>query len=578
MIILGIHDGHNAAACLFGDGVVLAAHQEERLSRQKNQGGFPARAIASVLRIAGLRLDQIDRVAFAGRLLSPLPPSPEAQRLSYKNNSGLTAALRGAFKRTVVDRGRQARSNARRLEQMRALGFSGPVEFIDHHTCHASAAYYGSGQTRDDVLVLTLDGAGDRICATVNVGRGGRLERIASVDESCSPGIVWATITAMSGMVALEHEYKLMGLAPYAAHTASERIAHRLAQWFRFLEPGLTWRLASGIPATTRCYDYLRRLMEFERFDAVAGGLQLFTERFVSTWVRNCIRVTGIRNVALGGGVFMNVKVNKTVMELEEVEHLFVFPSCGDETNPIGVCYHLAAAAGESIRPLADLYWGPEFSPGEINAAVRGHRFSVPVAIRESPRVEEEVAAMLARGEIVGRFSGREEFGARSLGNRALLAPPRAVPAVQQLNEMIKQRDFWMPFALSIADDRAGDYLHNRKAITAPYMILCFDTTAAGRKLVAGIHPRDRTVRPQIVSAKSNPGYYRLIKTYERLTGIGAMVNTSLNLHGEPLVSTPADALRLLEISGLGHLALGNLLISKQEHLLHANSGEPMSA
>jgi len=580
MIILGIHDGHNAAACLFGNGTVLAAHQEERLSQQKNQGGFPAGAIASVLRTARISLDQVDRVAYAGLLLSALPVSSEAQRLSYKHNSRPGVVLRDAFKSTLVDRTRQAMINNRRLQRVREIGFAGPVEFVDHHTCHASAAYYGWGRLQDDVLVLTLDGAGDRVCATVNVGRDGRFTRIASVDESSSIGIIWAIVTAMSGMVALEHEYKLMGLAPYAARDASERIATRLAESFHFLDRGLTWTLAGGTPAAPRCYEHLRRRLEFERLDAVAGGLQLFTERFVSSWVRSCIRATGIRNVALGGGVFMNVKVNKIVMELEEVERLFVFPSCGDETNPIGASYHLAAAAGEPVRPLHDLYWGPEFSPAEINAAVSAHRFSVPVTVRESPRIEDETAALLARGEIVGRFSGREEFGARSLGNRALLAPPRAASAVQQLNEMIKQRDFWMPFALSIADDRACDYLRNPKGLPAPYMILCFDTTAAGRQLVAGIHPRDRTVRPQIVDAKSNPGFHRLIKAYERLTGTGALVNTSLNLHGEPLVSTPDHALRLLELSGLGHLALGNLLISKQEQLLHAKPdlNQPVSA
>lgn len=580
MITLGIHDGHNAAACLFADGTVLAAHQEERLSQQKNQGGFPAGAIASVLRIAGIGLDQVDRVAYAGRLLSALPPSSEAQRLSYKHNSRPGVVVRDVFKSTLVDRTRQAMINKRRLQRIQQSGFTGAVEFVDHHTCHASAAYYGWGRWHDDILVLTLDGAGDRVCATVNVGRDGKLTRIASVEESSSIGIVWAVVTAMSGMVALEHEYKLMGLAPYASREASERVAERLAQSFRFYDGGLTWTLAGGAPAASRCYEYLRQLLEFERLDAVAGGLQLFTERFVSSWVRSCIRATGIKNVALGGGVFMNVKVNKVVMELKEVERLFVFPSCGDETNPIGACYHVAAECGEPVRPLRDLYRGPEFSAAEINAAVRDHRFSVPVTVSESPRIEDEVAALLARGEIVGRFSGREEFGARSLGNRALLAPPRAASAVQQLNEMIKQRDFWMPFALSIADDRAGDYLRNAKGVPAPYMIMCFDTSAAGRQLVAGIHPRDRTVRPQIVDTKSNPGFYRVIKAYERFTGTGALVNTSLNLHGEPLVSTPAQALRLLELSGLGHLALGNLLISKQEQLLHAkpNFDEVMSA
>jgi len=564
VIVLGLHDGHNAAACLMRDGAIVAAHQEERLSRVKNQAGFPARAIASVLAIAGIESRQVDRVAIAGRMLHQAPPSPEMQRLNYKRGCDRRIRWRHALKGTFLDRIHQSRLATARIGRVREAGIAAPVEFVDHHLCHAAAAYYGWGRSEREVLVLTLDGAGDRLCATVNVGVDGRLQRIAQVPEVASLGLVWANVTALVGMTAVEHEYKLMGLAPYASARASERVSQRFGELFGFADEGLTWRFNYGAPPATRCYEFIRGLLEFERFDAIAGGLQLFTERFISSWVRNCVHRLKIPRVALGGGVFMNVKVNKALMELGEIEELFVFPSCGDETNAIGACYQVTAALGRRVQPVSDLYWGPQFSERDINIAVRAHRFSAPVTIRESAAIDEDSAALLARGEIVGRFSGREEFGARSLGNRALLAPPRAHESVRQLNDLIKQRDFWMPFALSMLKERAAEYMRNPKDLPAQYMILAFDTLPEGRQFVAGVHPRDFSVRPQLVSSADNPPYYRLLRAYERLTGDGAVVNTSLNLHGEPLVSAPADALRLFELSGLRHLAIGDLMISKQ--------------
>lgn len=578
MTILGIHDGHNAGACLMRDGVVLAAHQEERLSRVKNQPGFPAQSISSVLTAAGIDRREIDRVALAGRMWHAVPISASEQRLNYKRSCATRVRWRHALKGTVLDRSHQARLVAGRIARIRQFGIQAPADIVEHHQCHAAGAYWGWGRLERDVLVLTLDGAGDRLCATVAIGRHGRLRRVAQVPEASSLGLIWANVTAMSGMTAVEHEYKLMGLAPYASAEACERVSQRFGELFGFSDNGLSWRFNYGAPPATRCYEFVRGLLEFERFDAIAGGLQLFTERFVCSWVRNCIRVLGIPNVALAGGVFMNVKVNKCVMDLAEVEDLFVMPSCGDETNAVGACDQVSVNNGIRPHSLSQVYWGPEFNEGEVGAAVRAHRFSAPVTIKECSLIEEEVAALLAHGEIVGRFHGREEYGARALGNRSLLAPPRTIESARLLNDLIKQRDFWMPFALSVLKERAAEYLRNPKNIAAPYMIMAFDTLPAGRHFVAGIHPRDFTVRPQIVSPADNPAYYRLLRAYERLTGDGVIVNTSLNLHGEPLVSAPADALRLFELSGLRHLAIGNLLISKRDLLPARPARAPQEA
>jgi len=294
--------------------------------------------------------------------------------------------------------------------------------------------------------------------------------------------------------------------------------------------------------------------------------VQKFTEAVLLEWVRNCIRETGLHRLALGGGVFMNVKANKLIMELPEVQELFVYPSCGDETNAIGAAYSVYAekAGTAKMTPLQDLYWGPEFSDEEVEQALRRFRFRTPVRYGRDVPIEPRVARLLAGGNIVARYKGREEFGARSLGNRSILADPRNTNVVREINEAIKARDFWMPFCPSVLAERSADYLVNPKGVRAPYMILSFDTTGGGSELRAGIHPFDRTARPQEVSAEWNPDYHALIKEFERLTGVGAVLNTSFNLHGFPIVSRPEDALDVLDRSGLRHLAIGNWLVSKE--------------
>jgi len=313
-------------------------------------------------------------------------------------------------------------------------------------------------------------------------------------------------------------------------------------------------------------YRFLKELLEHKRFDWIAGGLQKFTEAILTRWVSTCLKETGIRRLALGGGIFMNVKVNKLIMELPEVAELFVYPSCGDETNAIGAAYWVYAqkAGVAKITPIRDLYLGPEFSNDQVGEVLRRFNFKTPVRYERLTPIEPRVARLLAEGRVVARFKGREEFGARALGNRSILANPADPIVVGLINDAIKARDFWMPFAPSILEERSADYIRNPKRVRAPYMILSFDTTDRCDEIRAAIHPFDRTVRPQEVPADWNPDYHALLKEFERLTGIGAVLNTSFNLHGYPIVSGPEDALDVFDRSGLTHLAIENWLVTKR--------------
>jgi carbamoyltransferase len=417
--------------------------------------------------------------------------------------------------------------------------------------------------------VLTNDNSGDGLCATASTGRGTALERHeAAPSAPGSLGSFYSFVTLLLGMRFGEHEYKVMGLAPYAPAPAVERAAAALGGTFGLVEATparFAWR---------RRGPRYRLLLEDTlglRFDAVAGGAQQVVEDLLLQWARLMRTRYGGERLALGGGVFMNVKANMRLASEEWVRDLFVFPSCGDESNAIGAAYlgylDACARAGVDARPapLGPAYLGPAIDDAEVEEVVRRRDLAVRHRVSEPERMEERIADLLVSDGVVARCAGRMEFGARALGNRSILAHPSDHRVVGLINRMIKNRDFWMPFAPSVLRERETDYLVNPKALTSPYMMLAFPTNPKRRdEIVAAVHPQDGTARAHIVDEAWNPGYHRVIREFEGRTGIGAVLNTSLNLHGEPLVGSPADAVDTFERSGLPHLALGRFLISKK--------------
>ena len=297
-------------------------------------------------------------------------------------------------------------------------------------------------------------------------------------------------------------------------------------------------------------------------------------EEKVIEWVKAWINKSGVDELAVAGGVFMNVKLNQKILELTEVNSLFVVPSGADESTAVG-----AAAFGylklceqrgitPKFRPSDNLYLGNSYSQNQVEEFLKEGKYFDKFNIENLPdddAIEKRVAALLAKDNVVARFKGRTEFGARALGNRSILASPKSRETVKQINEMIKNRDFWMPFAASVLSEDQDRYLLNPKKMTAPFMGITFDTTAlAHEHLSAAMHPYDQTCRPQIVTKDANPSYHALISEFKNLTGIGAVLNTSFNLHGQPNVESPKDAIETLSNSGLQYLALENFLISKK--------------
>ncbi len=568
MKIIGIHDGHNAAATLLEDDRIVFALEEERLTRIKNHSAFPGQAIRFLLNYTGNGPEDIDKFVFSSKHI-PAYKNRDTLMMEFRESSGFPTYMRRLAKQTPLYDLTVKKRTRERLSFAVEAGFKKEkISLLDHHLCHAAAAYFGCPWWNDEkVLVLTNDGGGDGLCATVSIGEAGRLRKLVEVPVSESIGYLYSMITFILGMVPEEHEYKLMGMSPYGSASRSESLKKRFDSLIAFdkASRGITWKRTVNCPPFQYSYRFIKNMLELQRFDIVCRAIQDFTEDFIATWVRNCVQATGIRKVALSGGVFMNVKANKRIMEIPELESLFIFPSCGDPTNSMGAVYQTYAEQcvdhdePVSLAPLENLYCGPEFSDDVIKTVLD----TTGVNYKYCDDIEKEAAQILFKGEVLARFKGRMEFGARAMGNRSILADPANRDTIRVINDMIKNRDFWMPFAPSVIEDEAENVLVNPKKIPAPYMILSFDSAISHDKIYAASHPYDRTLRPQVVYEKWNPDYYRLIKYFKELSGTGVVLNTSFNLHGYPIVCKPCEALEVFTKSGLKHLAIGNYLVTK---------------
>lgn len=563
--VLGIHDGHSAGAALIRDGRVLAAIQEERLTNIKNFSGVPAMAISEVFRIANVDPSEVDCIAI-GCLLRVTAPISEEDSFRVKVFKKAAPLLRSHTATNILVK---TFHQFRRIDGLKAifeeLGIGKKeLVFIEHHHSHAACAYY-QRPWKEQTLVLTLDGAGDGISATVNVGKDNHIERIASTSFYNSLGNnLYSEITGYLGMKRWEHEYKVMGMAPYGR---AEYCIDQMRKIVR-INPGRPLEFQNTLGAySTEVQTKLQRLLAGQRFDNISAACQQYFEELVTQWVRNAVKATGIHKIACAGGMFLNVKANKLIREMEEVEAAFFYPAADDSGTAVGAAleayYRFSEREGleAAYVPLEDLYYGKEFSNEEIELALveKGWRKQA----EQIDNIEEAIADLLVKGQVIARFNGRDEWGPRALGNRSIMADPRDLRIIRRINFAIKHRDFWMPFAPSVLDEEIDTYFQD--AHQAPYMIEAFDTKEQGEDLIASLHPYDRTGRPQTVNGW-NPGWRRIIKEFGDITGVGGILNTSFNLHGYPIVGDPETALWTLENSALDGLAIGNWLVSKGGH------------
>ena len=567
ILILGITDGHAAGACLFRNGKIEYAISEERITRNKNEAGYPKLAIEKILQLSNITPEEIQLIALAGKFSheKKFYSNWDWYKVGYEDQlkEEQNKDSKIDFESRLNDR-KKAIINHLKIDEKKIL-------VVEHHLAHAASAYLASSWiNEDEVLILTCDGSGDGICATVNIGKSGRITKISQTKNSASLGKIYSRVTLLLGMRPWEHEYKIMGLAPYADETGVAKSKKVLDEMLEVKESSLEFSMKSKL-SMNYSYNFLKTRLENHRFDWIAGGIQQLTEELLKKWVVNAVRKTGCKRIVCAGGVFMNVKANMQISELDLVDEIFIFPSGGDESLAIGAAMYAYSSileeTGEKIclEPLGQIYLGMEFSDSEIEEEIK--KYVGPekeFSIQYNEDNQDHIAELLAEGEIVARFKDRMEWGARSLGNRSILADPSSFDKIRDINLAIKQRDFWMPFAPSIIAEEQHKYIENPKGIKAPYMVMGFHTKKrAQTELAAAIHSYDFTARPQLLEKEYNPAYYNLIKSFEKHTGIPALLNTSFNLHGYPIVCTPANAIYTLKKSGLKHLAIGNYLLSK---------------
>ena len=563
-VFVGVFEGHNAAAAVFSGGRVQAVLQEERLTGIKNYHGPPVRAVPEVMSLAGVEVADVEGVCLASRYVSrPREPGYMKDNFDQRYRTNLRQLVQSRLSSWNAYREYRARKRmAQRRGLVRQWGLrEETVSFYDHHEAHAATVYHGLRRDEEPYLVLTLDGGGDGLSGSVWTGRKGEMSQVVCIPREDSLGELYAVTTHLLGFMPMEHEYKLMGMAPYADQKYAGRIADIYHSYLGLEKDGIRFQRRVREPLS-RIGLRLQRDLSRVRFDSLSAGLQLFTERMLVQWVKACISRTGIGRVLASGGVFMNVKANKAVSELAEVERFEAFPSAGDESLAFGVCYLAARQRGLQVRPVDHCYLGNDLTAEECREAAA--RVAGQVDVEEPSNMAGRVAELLAAGEIVARASGRMEFGARALGNRSILADPINQDVVRVINRMIKKRDFWMPFAPVVMRQKADSYFRNAKDLPSPYMMNTFDSTEKRGEFMAAVHNADLTARPQLLEEGQNPEYQAILEQFGELTGRHVLLNTSFNLHGSPIVCSAADAVGVLIESGLTRLVLGPLLLSKK--------------
>ena len=589
MIILGVWDGTPSSAALIVNGKLIFAVAEERLTRSKNAYGFPKKSIDMILTKTGYKISDIDEVAMSTASLNPTyfytyrnakfsikDYWKEQNEYWYKKfYEGEDPKYLEIFKDKIDYKNFPYDSNliknekdsegmwaARKKHLAESLSIDEKkISLHDHHKCHACYGYLMSPYRNEESIIFTMDGNGDNTNGTISFAKPFEELNLISRSSNFNLGRIYRYATLLLGMRPADHEYKVMGLAAYN----SERYGMTAYEIYKetLQVDGLGFKYKNKIKDH---FFYFKEKLEGQRFDAIAYGVQRFAEEILTEWIKNGINHSGINNVVMSGGVAQNIKANKCIAELKELGQLFVPPGPGDESISIGAAWLQFLSKGGKIKDIpiyTNGYFGPSYNKSEIDIEIS--KLDLNYFNVKQVKVKE-VAELIAKGEVIAHFgTDKMEFGARALGNRSILADPRNQETITYINKLVKMRDFWMPFAPSILEERKEDYIINPKIIDAKYMAIGFDSTPLAKKhLSAGLHPFDKTMRPQIVTKEDNYKYHSLISEFEKITGVGALLNTSFNIHGEPIVGSPYDAIDTLKRCGLKHLFMGDLLISKK--------------
>lgn len=547
MIILGIHaafsaTSHDPSACLIIDGKVVAAIEEERINRIKvSSGFFPAKAVYECLKLAELRIEDVDIVASDG-ISSP--------------------TIKDKIRRSLVD----------------LFGFSPEVELVDHPYSHCAGAFMSSGL--DEALVVSVDGSGDKtstlVCLAQRVGTSIKFKELYREGMSVSLGAYYTAFTNYLGFRTVEGEYKVMGMAAYGQDKfdLSEMIDFdRISETIASRSKGAVFEQKNYSSLIEPSYneEYIYRLTKVRRpvfsdgeftqehFDLAASVQAQFTRAYIGL-IRHWLAKTKQRKLCLAGGCVLNCLANKEILG-DGLDDIYVMPAASDRGLSMGSAMYAANINGENVLSVNNMYLGKSFDASQIKKTLQ----ICGVAHKELSDPTADCANSIADGLVVGWFQGRSEFGPRALGHRSILASPRVANMKDILNAKIKFRESYRPFAPAILKADLERYYSSK--IQFPYMTFTVDIPSKlAAKMPEAVH-FDGTARVQSVSEKDSDSFYGLLNEVRKISGIGAVINTSFNLSGEPIVDSPYDAIRTFYSSGIDALYLGNFKLTKNADL-----------
>lgn len=562
MYILGIWDGHDAGAALIQDRDIVFAANEERYTKRKLEIKFPYHSIKAALDFAHLKPHDITEIAFPTteftKALSRVFPGqqeayyrfrrrkmlkPRNERLMHFTKYSMTSIgplpLCGVVSKAMIAR------------ELRHMGFRDfKLHAIDHHVSHAATAAFTSGMNK--ALVITMDGVGDGLCGSISTFENGKLERKSVTAVRNSIGIFFEQVTNLVGMRELEDEGKVMAMADYSFPFKYDD--NKLKDFFK-----VDGTRIIGKYGPLAQYDMLERIswqMPREQFAYMA---QQVLENTMEKFTENAVGHYGMSSLAMSGGVFSNVKANMRVRNLKRLKDWFIFPHMGDGGIALGAAMYLNYQMnGVSRYGFNDAYLGDEYDDNRIEAALKKERLGYQRAKDKS----SHAADLILDDEYVFWFQGRMEYGPRALGNRSILAKASSDKVKDRLNMYVKQREWYQPFAPAMLREDAKHLLLDVKGYDR-FMTMAYEVDGSKAEHMRSVMHVDMTARPQIVHDE-NDGYRRIMERVGRKEGYGVILNTSFNIHGQPIVASPEDAIYTLKKTNTRYMFIGNYFVENK--------------
>lgn len=567
MIILGVASPfvHDPSAALLVNGELVAAADEERFIRDKHaRDKLPINAINFCLKQANLRPDEIDYIAYPWSNLEYLDKLPRYLMRTWRSRPA--RAFKALYQAPRTFREKRDKLYAAlkgcAIDPKRAR-----ISFVGHHTAHVASSYYLSGF--DEAALMSLDGTGEFTATYFGIGRKNRIKAVKEFVQPDSIGRFYSTVTAYLGFAVHDGEYKVMGMAPYGDPGKID-ISHILKydkKTYR-ANDDYVWVVRSKRFDKERVFS--KKMVEewgppregdglCEPYIHIAAATQ---KRFEDATIALMETYLGDelkrhKTLCFAGGCALNVSLNRRLLEHPLVERIFVQPAANDSGTALGAACYVAANLGEKISPMRYAYYGPSYTNGEIKRLLDTYR----IRYTYHDDIIDVTSRLLSEGKIIAWFQGAMEYGPRSLGNRSILAHPSMPGISDEINGRIKFREKWRPFCPSLLAEYQEGIIGTRHP--SPFMTFSFNINPAWREKIKEAVHIDGTARPQIVDEETNPRFYRLLKRFYEITGIPALINTSLNRRGEPMVCSPQDAINMFYGCGLEYMVLGNYIIQK---------------